>query len=335
MPSEQCFIFTGENSFLLHEKITRWKNSFIAKHGQENLVSVIGSDVSFQSLLDDVATMPFLSAKRLVMCDGIPSCTKQEAAALIDAMHPDVILVFIDESPDKRLSGTKEFLQRATVKLCKPLTRAQLTVWMKTTAKQWGAALTNEGAERIMGIVGDDQWMLFSEIQKLALATAGDRNITDSLIDQLSIPSGSQVVWRLTDLVGAGKRNEAIVFLEQRLDRSDQPYDLWIALLTMVRNVAAAWAASKQSGPSTADIASQADVNAYALRSLMPMVRSLNRSNVRGLVAMAVEYEINIKSGKMKYTAESPDELVLAMHRIILGCSLYGEKSRSGATSTR
>lgn len=323
MPSEQCFIFTGENSFLLHEEISRWKNSFTAKHGQENLVSVIGSDVSFQSLLDDVATMPFLAAKRLVICDGIPSCSKQEAGSLIEAMHPDVILVFVEASPDKRLGGTKELLQRATVKVCKPLSRSQLMEWMKKTARQWGAALANQGAERIMGIVGDDQWMLFSEIQKLALATTSDGKITDALIDQLSIPSGSQVVWRLTDLVGAGKTNEAIVFLEQRLDRSDQPYDLWIPLLSMIRTVAAAWASSKQSGPSTTEIAAQADVNAFALRSLMPMVRSLKRSNVRDLVAMAVEYEINIKTGKMKYTAESPDELVLAMHRIILACSRH------------
>lgn len=320
MPIGNLFFFTGDNTFLMRQELTHWKDSFHAKYGSENSIQISAKDTTFQQLLDAVSTMPFLSAKRIVFCEEMPPLSKPEVTSLIENIHPDTVIVIADLNADTRLAARKEFLRQATVKEFRVLTRSKLIAWVQATAKAVGTTISPSTVDYLMSVIGEDQWMLHTEIQKLALSCVDGTPISESLIDQLSIPSGSQVVWRLTDLVSARKYNEAITFLERRLDRSDSPYDLWIPLLSMIRTLAAGWAASQEKR-SLSEIALHGAISEYALRPLVPLIKSLTHNDVSTLVNMAVEYDIALKTGELKYSTESPLEMVLLMQKLILACA--------------
>ena len=61
--------------------------------------------------------------------------------------------------------------------------------------------------------------MLCKRAAKIVAFTQPDSTIETSVIDLLSVPSGQQVIWKLTDLLGRKDITSAISFLRHRYDR--------------------------------------------------------------------------------------------------------------------
>lgn len=329
-PPVNIFFFTGDNAYGLQMELKRWKDSFADKHGSENISVLDGTKQTVSELLDATVTMPFLSEKRLVIVQGLPKYSKQEIKNIIEQVHPQTILVFAESGADKRLTSYKELKDTVDTKLFDALPKAKLIAWMQTFAQERGATLARETADAILSLAGDDQWMLAMEISKLA--TFANGTITPQMVDTLVLPSGSQVVWKLSDLLGSKRIGDALQYYRLCLERGEDAYGLWAILLSAVRNIIAIWAAVND-GKKDREIAEAAGVHPFSARGLMPLARSLTREQVRLLANIAADSDIALKSGGYRYTVEQPDEVIAVTERMMLACGKNGiiraEKRRS------
>ena len=64
--NKNLFLFTGEETYLLHDQIKQWKDAFVEKHGDINLVILDGEEVSLNEIMIAIEAMPFLGDKRLI-----------------------------------------------------------------------------------------------------------------------------------------------------------------------------------------------------------------------------------------------------------------------------
>lgn len=313
------YFFTGDNSYLLMQEIRRWKEGFAEKYGAENAETLHGKDQTMQSLLDAVSTMPFIAEKRLVLVDGIPKLAKGQVDVLKENIHPQTLVLIYQADADKRLTAFKELKDAADeVKTFTPLKPLQLKGWIQTTLAARGKHITSYAIDVLLAICGDDQWTLESEMHKLA--SHPEREITEEIVDDLAVPSGSQVIWQLSDLIAARKTQEAISFLSKRLDRGEEPYGLWIILLTLVRNVGALKIAL-DSGTPDRDAAQAVGIHPFAARNIIPFAKKLPSAQVKALVNFAADAEIALKTGKLKFSADNSHELIAVTERLILACA--------------
>jgi DNA polymerase-3 subunit delta len=209
------FLFTGDNGHALRKELSRWRLTFEEKYGPENIEQLDGSKTSSNELTDSVATLPFLAEKRMVIVHQIPKSTKEQIQLLATNIHPDCVMLIVDAKPDKRTVAYKAVKEIATVKSFEPLSGTQLTAWVVQESARFSRVCSGAAAAYLMEMVGEDQDMLANELQKIVAFTQPDSTIETSVIDLLSMPSGQQVIWKLTDLLGRKDITSAISFMSK------------------------------------------------------------------------------------------------------------------------
>ncbi len=292
---------------------------FQKKHGEENCAVLDGQKLSIRQLLDDVAVLPFLADKRLVIVDGVPKCSKEEVQVLAQNVHPQVLLLFCDAKPDKRGGGVKEILATADVKEFAPVKGKQLSMWLETYARDAGANLEPAARDALMECLGEDMDLLSQEIDKLALLATG-RSITKHDVETMTIPSDEGIVWRMTDLLCEGSKTEALRYAKRMLDRGGDAYGLWAILLSMLKNLVLVRAALNSGMTSSKDIADSTGVHIFALRSLQPYARRAKDADIEKLLGWAVHADRDLKTGVIRATDEAPQELQALIDSFIMHC---------------
>ncbi len=315
----QIYLFTGENSFTLRERKRIWVGEFVHKHGEENFSALRAKEVKFRSLLDEIAVAPFIAEKRLVLIDGIPKCEKGEIEQLPIIMHEDVVLLFIEPKLDKRLSATKEILKIATVEEYKPLSGSALHQWIDQYLRTMDASIGREAHTHLVDIVGEQQDLLSQELKKLSLYVSG-REIGVQDIDDIVLCSGERQVWGLMDLVGQGKEDEALAYVQRLLQQGESVHGLWNIFLWMMSGLAPVASAVEEGISNPARITKECGVSFGSARSLLPLARRLKKKRIQEIIDRVVGYDIALKTGAYRATDQAPQELRAILDRSIIEC---------------
>lgn len=313
------YLFTGDNAFQLREERKRWIDEFTKKYGVENCGRVDGSATSIRELLDEVAVMPFLAEKRLVVCDGIPKCTKEEILLLESQIHPLVLLLFVEPKIDKRTAGAKQLLASAEVKEFTALKGAPLVQWMKTYAQSHGTTLMPGTPELLIELIGEDQDMLSQELFKLSAARPHGQ-VTKEDVESLVIPTDEGVIWKISDMLSSGSRPNALAFARRLLDRGGDAYGLWAILLNMLKNLVSVSAAANAGLSSGKEIADATGVHIFAVRSLQAHAKRIKQQDLHSFVSWAASSDRDLKTGALRATDESPQEILALIDRFIVKC---------------
>ncbi len=318
MDKVNLHFFVGENIYALEMELKRWKTHFSEKHGPENLLTIKGKESSVSDILDAVATMPFIAEKRLVIIEGVPKIEKEDFPSILKNIHPQTVVVIVDAKPDKRLGIVKEIEKAAELKRFDSLSPAELSQWIRSLVQKLGVSIAPDAQKLLLSIVGDDQWTLLSELQKIAAYADGE--IRREHVEMLAVSSGSQVIWRLTDLVGSKKSGEALEFLRYRLERGEDAYGMWSILLNMIMNLGLVSAAVQTGLRDERSLTSATGLHPFAIRGLLPLARSLDEPKLKQLIDWAAAADIQLKTGGYHYSAEHPHEVIALTERMILMC---------------
>jgi DNA polymerase-3 subunit delta len=314
---ENIFLFIGENSFLLRLERQRWVQEFQKKHGDENCITLDGQKLVFSDVLDDVAVLPFLAEKRLVVIDGIPKCEREDIHLLVKIIHPNVVLLFCDSKPDKRTTGVKELIATAKVKEFSLLKGASLSQWLVKVAESMGTSLERGTVDLLIEYLGEDMDLLLLEIQKLSLYARG-RAISRNDVELLTLPSDEGIVWRMTDLLCAGSRIEALKYAKRMQERGGDAYGLWSILLSMLKNLVLVRSSVDGGIISSKEVSDKTGVLIFALRSLMPYAKRVTNSSLTHFLQWAVKADRDLKTGIIRASDEAPQELAVLVDQFIL-----------------
>lgn len=310
-------LFLGENAYALREEKRRWIEEFVKKHGEENLIRMAGKGTQLRELLDVVSVLPFIAQRRLVVIEGIPNLSKEQFQLLAEHIHPQTVVLIVDSKIDRRLAGSKELLALATVKQFPPLLGKPLLSWMQSFVREQGSALEPAASAMLLEHLGEDQDMLSEELRKLALFSSG-RTITVHDVEQLTFPSFEGIVWKLTDLLAAGRRSDALLYAHRYTARGGDAYGLWAILLSMLKNLVAVAAARREGSTNAQAIAADLDIPFFAVRSLLPAAARMGGGPLRTFLAEAVDADIALKTGAHRATDEAPEEILALIDHFIL-----------------
>lgn len=292
--------FTGENSFALCEEQRRWRERFREKYDDHNLLVLEGTELTVRALLDEVGVSPFLAERRLVFVRGIPRFSREEMETILAHSHPDVILVFVAEAPDRRLGGVKMLLQHATIHQFSPLRGMKLMEWMRSIPAAAGLKIEEDALCALVECIGEDQEVLYHELKKLCLFV-GTGTIGRHHIWTLTVANSAEgMIWHLLELIGERDPRKALVYIHELLERGEDPFRLWNILLWMLRSVV------------------QESMVRAEKQACLTGARSTNILRLREVLRHALDTDRHIKTGEYRASVAEPGELLALVDQLVL-----------------
>jgi DNA polymerase-3 subunit delta len=247
-------VFCGSDSFTLHEALAELKAE-LNSDGMlaTNTATFEGNQVRSDELLAVCNTVPFMGAHRLVLVEGLlarfqaPRGRRRAAAgqtgepgrqvnlgpwrdlpAALESLPPSTTLVFVDEDVSEGNPLLRLLSPLVQVRRFPRLSQRDLPGWIQARARQEGVDISPAAVRLLADLVGNDLWVLWQELKKLALY-AGGRQVEDGDVRALTVAAREASVFTLVDAVVEGHPDQALRLLEQLLDQgAAAPYLLAI-----------------------------------------------------------------------------------------------------------
>ena len=250
MPSPVYLLYSSED-FLLYEAISGIKEQCRDTVGFNFDVYDIKSPddtIPVEQIVDIVNTMPFISARRIVVINNIQKLAKKDVqkieAYLLDPAET-ALLVMLHTGAAPKLFSAAASGSIKTIALT--VQEKDLPLWIKEQAKQKKVRLTDSAVEYLITMAGTDLGMLSAEIEKLACF------ISDRVIDVADLRSViySGVEYTAFDLLDALKRKDAreVFRIFENVTKNQEPQMLLGALNYYYGRQGAAYHQKETSGP--------------------------------------------------------------------------------------
>lgn len=183
---------------------------------------------------------------------------------------------------------------------------------MQAMLRELNAMAETTVLEHLLETVGEDQMSLSQELQKLALYAQG-RPITCADVSLLALPSAERTVWRLMDMLGEGRTQEAVSYVGELMQRGESAQGIWSILLWILSSLMQVVAALEKGTTSLQAIVSETGVKFNAARSLLPLARKCRSERLRPLLDRVVAADIGLKTGALSAGADPEEEVAAAV----------------------
>jgi DNA polymerase III subunit delta len=336
--SGNLYLFTGEETFLLHQQIQAWKESFRKRfEGDLNLAVLDGNETDEANLISQIETMPFLADKRLIFIENLPEAARASAkdsddegeeeekksgsSKLIDYLGkiPETsVVIFVQPKPDKRKSLYKKLVQSAEVKEFAPLKPAALGQWVQQQAAKYGATIGPKVSEHLVAQVGENLWRLDQELRKLA-SFMGGKPITSEAIDRLVTPSLEANIFQFTDMLGAKDSRGAIQSLHRIVAAGENLRQVFYMIVRQFRLLLMVSGYLSNYPNSTApNLAASLKMHPFVARNTMGQAKHFQMSELKAAYLKLLEIDLGMKTSKIQTTTDNQDELAMAIEKFIL-----------------
>jgi len=331
------FLFTGDETFLLHQQIKAWKGAFKEKHdGDINLITIDGSEAEIGEIIAQIEAAPFLGEKRLIFIENLPEAPKtrntdkvskkdeereKDLKKLIDFLEKipeSSVVVFVQPNPDKRKSLYKKMVKLATVKEFNSLSGPTLNRWVQNQAKKHGASIDTSTTEYLASLTGQDLWRIDQELQKLAAYCQG-KPIDRKCIDHLVVPTIEANIFHLTDALGTKDHRKAIYNLHRSMAAGEnlrQTFYMIVRQFRLFLQVSGYLSNYPNTNPT--NVATSLKIHPFVARNTISQLKHFDTPELKSAYARLLEIDVALKTSHIRITTEDQSELALAIERFIL-----------------
>jgi len=302
--------FYGENSYAMRQEVERLKGHYAKKSdGDLNLEVIDMAEHSVGSLLDALAVMPLLASSRFIILRGLGDNKKavEKIDEILASVADSTVLLIEEPKVDRRSSYFKKLSALKQAKEFKQLSDVALRDWIVQQAQRHGGTVSPALAMSLLRRVGNDQWQLAQEIQKLV---AYDKNVTQAAIDELVVANVEQTIFELTDAVVAQNLDRAMSTYKNLVRQGVADQQIIAMLVGQYRNIVLAHDNAGQGS----GWAKQFGIKPYPAEKAMQVAMKMTLDDLRRAYALIVEADYSIKTGMLD-SSSATQNLIIALCR--------------------
>jgi DNA polymerase-3 subunit delta len=235
------YVLHGDEDFLKRQVVAALRKLVFGDGDEFGLSMQPGDQADLASVRNELETLPFLSARRLVVINAAdPFVTKYRPALEKYFTHPAENGILVLEVKTWA-SNTKlnKLTPPAGSIICNSLAASRLPQWcMKWSSAQYGKELTTPAAHLLVDLVGEEMGILDQELAKLAVYVGKSEKIDADDVDCLVGNCREQNVFKILEAIGEGHSKEALTMLERLLDEGQEPLAVLGAMSWQLRRLA-------------------------------------------------------------------------------------------------
>jgi len=301
----RLYIFHGEEDFLLNHYLSQMRKLLLDPLTESfNYHRLNNETFEIRSFADAVENLPMMAQHTFVQVDDVDLFKMNDAdrtkMAEILSDIPDyctVVFTYVTAAwkPDKRLkklweavSGNGEIVEFARQD------QRDLIAWVSRHFAARNKRISTDLCAYLIEITGGTMTALSGEIQKICAYSGADQ-IKKSDIDAVTEPVLDAVVFQMTDLLGAGRYDQALVKLQQLLKMQQEPLAILGAVGGHFRRVSAARILLDH-GRNASELQKLCGIPDYPARKTMEAARRFPREFCEKAAQLILETDYRIKT---------------------------------------
>ncbi|MBI5864634.1 MAG: DNA polymerase III subunit delta [Planctomycetes bacterium] len=173
------------------------------------------------NILDDLATLPFLAPRRVVVirdADKFITLNRERLERYVAAPAPTGVLILVCRTfPAATRLAKASVAARGRLIECKAIRPHEVPAFIGEQAALHRKKIEPLAVSRLADRVGPDQGRLVGDVEKLALFVEDRPAITAADVDAIVEPTREEKIFAAVDAAGLGKLREALVMWRQML----------------------------------------------------------------------------------------------------------------------
>jgi DNA polymerase III subunit delta len=298
------FIY-GEDTYSSKEKLKALKDKFTKEVDSSglNLAEFDGAKVTLEDFKQAVTAQPFMAKKRMVVVRNLLA-SKRPADLYADLQEflkreQDTIMIFWEQSPEKKL-GFFKFLKSAKYSYeLKPLEPASLTRWIKKRADEAKVSI-EPGAISVLGAwVGNDLWRLSHELEKLAAYKAGSKILKED-VEELVEGDTTASIFEITDAVAVGNKPKALKLINQELARGMNELYLLTMLVRQFRILYMLREAQDAGRANQQELSRELGLHPFVVKKSLPQAKRYSIEQLKNIYGKLLDIDLKLKTTSLK-----------------------------------
>jgi DNA polymerase-3 subunit delta len=300
------YILFGADDFSLREELEKIKAGLGDRDSLASNTTIFdGQRLGLNQLMDACMAMPFLGSYRLIIVDGLLGRFGGDAGEWVALkkrvadISPTTVLVLVEGEIKRDNALLKMLSPLASVKEFPVLKGAALGRWIEKRVKQEGSNISPQAVRLLASLVGENLWVLASEIEKLLLYTSG-RRIGEGDVKAVVSYARETSVFAMVDALVEGKAPKAASLLHQLLQQGASAPYLIVMITRQLRMLVQAKELS-QRGASMADIKGRLGLTSdYVLTKALEQSNRYSMKRLEQIYRRMLETDLSIKKGVWK-----------------------------------
>lgn len=302
---ERLYIFHGEETFLLHHYLGQIKKQLLDPLTESfNFHRLDQETFDIRAFADSVENLPMMAQSTLVQVDDVDLFKMNEAdrtkmAELLGDIPEYCTVIFtyvtVPWKPDKRLKKLWEAVERggSIVEFAKQNQR-DLVPWITRHFAARKKRISTDLCGYLIEITDGTMTALGGEIEKICAYCGGDE-IKKTDIDAVTEPVLDAVVFQMTDLLSAGRYDQALEKLRQLMKMQQEPLAILGAVGAHFRRIGAARILLDH-GKTAIDLQKLCGLPDYPARKTMDAARRFSSSFCKKAAELVVMTDYRMKT---------------------------------------
>jgi len=300
----RLYFFYGEETFLLNHYLTQIRTILLDPLTEAfNYHRFNNENFSLQAFADSVENLPMMAEHSLVQVEDIDPFKMNEAdreqmARLLADLADYCTVVFtyltVSWKPDKRQKKLWEAVDSGLCVEFQKQDQRDLTAWVSRHFMSHGKKISSQLCAYLIEISGGTMTALFGEIEKIC-AYSGADEICQADIDAVTEPVLDAVVFQMTDMLSAGRYDQALQKLRQLLQMQQEPIAILGAIGSHFRRLGAARTLLDQGRPA-AQLQKLYGLGEYSARKTMDAARKFSASYCKAASEWIIKTDYQMKT---------------------------------------
>lgn len=323
MDKKTIYLFFGEDSYSSSKKLKLWQKEFIKKHSEDGVEVFAGRKFDSSRFATNIEAVPFLSEKKLVIIKDFFSKAKKEdmekVSKAIEKTPDFCILVFHQNGPvDKRLGLYKKIKKLGTATEFKEKTPSEITAFILTKARREEIKISPLTANYISTHCGTNLWTISNELKKLKLF-AQDKEITSEMVNQLTTPSLSASIFKLTDTITEKNSRKALQVLKTLAESGEELTKVFFMIVRHFRILIQVHDMIKKN-ESRGTITKRLKQHPFVIQKTSAQSKNFTSEKLEEIYAKLLEIDKNFKTGVIRIQQGDNSAYSLAIEKLIIDC---------------
>ncbi len=298
---KNVYLIYGPEDYLRKQYRDKLKNAILPEDDTMNYNYYEGKGLDVEEIIAMADTMPFFAEKRLLVLEntGFFASSSDEMAAYISRIAEDTIMVFVEESVDKRNKLFKEVGKAGYAACMESPNQEMLIKWISGILKQEGRQIRREDILLFLSIIDMDMENIRQELEKLICYTMGKPVITDDDIKEVcSVHTENKIFDMITAVAGKNKK-DAMTLYNDLLTLREPPMRILYLMARQFNTLLLIRELLGQGFPNNT-IAERTGMKEFVVRKNVGLARKFTVEELKEAVEFCTQMEEDVKSGRMQ-----------------------------------
>ena len=294
----RAYLLYGEEAYLRQDYLHRLKDALAAPGDGLNVRVFSGKDIKPEEVISFCEKPPFLAEYRVAFLDDTVffKNSAEKLTEFMEELPEDLVMVFSQETVDKRLKMFKVLKKYDRVIEFPRMTPDRLARWLKEFLRHNQKLISDRDATGMVARIGTDMGLLRMEMEKLITYTGNRQEVRWEDIDAICI---TQIEDRIFDMIRAltnRDRAKALALYYDLLALKEPPIKI---LVLLGKQFAQLRKAKELSGSrmGSSELASKIGVAPFAVKGLMQCASSYTGEELTQALEEVGKADEAIKTG--------------------------------------